>query len=241
MKRLLEIEERSELERPFPLNYVLRNIFVFCRVAVVDVDHLKSNQSEGYRLLEAIVEACASSGLVSLKGRFSGSKNVQSAIRTLFSEWKSDARVRERNREIYALMEENKFPNHLYALRDYVERYQRRELLEQSDSGPLNPTDGVEVQITILDRRPANGGAEYKVQETIMDKDILSLIDKKGFPQSFYDFCVFVKENDMTIAKEEKPVKEQDVIGAIVTCRRKRKKQKAEAERLRALLENYRE
>jgi hypothetical protein len=82
---------------------------------------------------------------------------------------------------------------------------------------------------------------ESKHRQTIMDKDILSLIEKKGFPQSFYDFCVFVKENDMTIAKEEKPVKEQDVIGAIVTCRRKRKKQKAEAERLRALLENYRE
>ena len=81
---------------------------------------------------------------------------------------------------------------------------------------------------------------ESKHRQTIMDKDILSLIEKKSFPQSFYDFCAFVKENDMTIVKEEKPVK-QDVIGAIVTCRRERKKQKAEAERLRALLENYRE
>jgi hypothetical protein len=160
MKRELEYE----LEIPFDLALVPQNVFVFCHVAVDDIDPLfKCNQSRGFHMLEAIVKACASSGLVSLKSRFVGKeKNVPSAIRTLYSQWKLDPSVRERNRAIYALMEENKFPNHLYVLRDYVQRYHQGELLKQSDSddvGPLNHIDVLESEREV-DRFPIREAVE---------------------------------------------------------------------------------
>lgn len=235
MKRLCE----SGSEAPFHLRFVLRNVFVFCRVKVVDVDPLfKSNQSEGYRLLEAVVQACIEARLIT----FRESKSIHSSIRKLFSEWVSDSSAREPTAEIYTSMKENKFPNDLNVLRDFVQRH-HQGLLEQHDSerplshlvshvldseteglsfvsatredaelfvqGPLQivsatslrfeakktpsalrvaeshvafnilgnnscgtlDSDGEEnakskqVQFTILDRRLANGRAEYKVQD----------------------------------------------------------------------------
>lgn len=132
LKSFVDSKRSKKLTKPFPLNLVLRNTFIFCSVSIREIDSLfKLDNSVAYSLLKTMVEKCGETGLVDLRRRFEGkSKDVLAAVRKLFSDW-TNSKTFDKDDEIYNVMKEKKFPKELYELRDYVKTKKRGKSLSK--------------------------------------------------------------------------------------------------------------
>lgn len=126
----------------------LKNIFFFCQVD----DKIQKNFFEGepvgaksqyqknglaYQLLMKIAEKCSSErNYLCLKKP----KRIGNSFRKLFSQWRKGEKIEELDPIIKGFIENKKFPDELYRLRELIERYRQlpvAQALSENNSGLL--------------------------------------------------------------------------------------------------------